>query len=69
MKLELPLFVDIPKTGPNPPIIIDYDEQLINDENALYNNREHITEMIDYLIEHLYALTRVPRRFLNNDNE
>ena len=66
MRLELPLFVSIPKTGPNPPIIIDYDEQLINDENGLYNDRRHIEEMIDYLTEHLNALTRVPRRFFNN---
>ena len=62
MKLELPLFADIPKTGPRPPIIIDYDEQF------RHNDRRHIEEMIDYLTEHLNALTRVPREFFNNDN-
>lgn len=63
MRLELPLFASIPKTGPSPPIIIDYDEQLMeeNDE-AFYETRE----MIEHMREMLIDIARVPRRFFNN---
>ena len=60
MKLELPLFASIPKTGPNPPIIIDYDEQFVE------NDRGNIEEMINYITEQFRVLTGVPRRFFNN---
>ena len=62
MKLELPLFASIPKTGPNPPIIIDYDEQFREPNDAHYGTQA----MIEYLREQLVELTRIPRRFFNN---
>ena len=65
MKLELPFFVNIPKTGPSPPIyIVDYVEQFREPNDAHYGTQA----MIEYLREQLVELTRIPRRFLENDN-
>lgn len=66
MRLELPLFASIPKTGPNPPIIFDYMEQFMEENDDTFHETN---EMIEYMRERLIELTRVPRRFFNNGRE
>lgn len=62
MKLELPLFANIPKTSTNHSFIIDYDECYRMDSDALYET----AEMIEHMRELLEEISRVPRGFLGN---